>query len=199
MSNRSPEMAPTIGPSLGGGVAGSGAVSTSGAADLPDVREAIDTPSEVVALDTPQVASRAVQATPEMEQAAYDEAFQSLKDLRYADAAEQFQAFLASYPDSDPGRQCAVLAGRILLRDAQLRYRPGGVRNRWPAIIRTAANPAMACSRSVLPTTNSNNTIRPAQRWSKCSSAIRTARCRGWPRAACAPCAWPAITEALPL
>ena len=99
--NRSPEMAPSIGPTLGGGVAGSGAVSTSGAADLPDVREAIDTPSEVVALDTPQVASRAVQATPELEQAAYDEAFQSLKDLRYADAAEQFQAFLASYPDSE--------------------------------------------------------------------------------------------------
>ena len=40
-------------------------------------------------------------ASPEAEKAAYDQGFQSLKDLKYADAAEQFSAFVVQYPNSD--------------------------------------------------------------------------------------------------
>ncbi len=69
--------------------------------DVPDVTERADTPSDVVALGTPQAATSAAAATPEAQQAAYDQAFQALKELRYADAAKEFQSFLDAYPDSD--------------------------------------------------------------------------------------------------
>ena len=68
--------------------------------DVPEVRPPMDVPSETAGLGTPVVQSRAVAATPENEKAAYDKAFQSLKDLRYADSADQFRAFLDQYPDS---------------------------------------------------------------------------------------------------
>ncbi len=80
-----------------------GSVPTSPPAeDVPEVRPPMDTPSETVALDQPQVASQAVSSnTAADEKAAYDAAFQSLKELRYADAAEGFQAFLTQYPSSE--------------------------------------------------------------------------------------------------
>jgi tol-pal system protein YbgF len=68
--------------------------------DVPEVRAPVTTSSSTVALPDPQVDSRVTQATPEMEQESYDRAFQALKELRYADAAEGFQAFLKDYPDS---------------------------------------------------------------------------------------------------
>jgi tol-pal system protein YbgF len=67
----------------------------------PEVREPIDAPSSVTSLSTPQVEARTAAASPEAEKAAYDEAFQSLKDLRYADAAEEFSEFLDRYPASE--------------------------------------------------------------------------------------------------
>jgi len=69
--------------------------------DVPDVRPALDTPSSVTGIATPDTQARAVAASPEAEKALYDRAFQSLKDLKYADAAEQFQIFLGQYPSSD--------------------------------------------------------------------------------------------------
>lgn len=68
--------------------------------DVPEVRAPMTNPSATTALPEPDAGSREVQATPEMEQQAYDRAFQALKELRYADAAEAFQDFLAGYPDS---------------------------------------------------------------------------------------------------
>jgi len=69
--------------------------------DLPDVRPALDTPSSVTAIATPDTQARALPSSPEVEKAAYDEGFQSLKELKYADAAQQFSAFVSQYPDSE--------------------------------------------------------------------------------------------------
>ena len=69
--------------------------------DAPDVRPALDTPSSVTAIATPDTQAREMVASPEAEKAAYDQGFQSLKDLKYADAAQQFSAFVVQYPNSD--------------------------------------------------------------------------------------------------
>ena len=69
--------------------------------DLPDVRPALDTPSSVTAIATPDTQAREFVASPEAEKAAYDQGFQSLKDLKYANASEQFSAFVARYPKSE--------------------------------------------------------------------------------------------------
>ncbi len=61
----------------------------------------MDTPSDTVALGTPDIRSQEAPANPAEEKAAYDQAFQSLKDLRYTDAAESFQTFIARYPQSE--------------------------------------------------------------------------------------------------
>jgi tol-pal system protein YbgF len=76
-------------------------VSTAPAEDLPEVRAPMEAPSQTVGLDQPQVQSQSVAASPEAEKAAYDKAFQALKELRYADAADEFQSFLNTYPNSD--------------------------------------------------------------------------------------------------
>ena len=69
--------------------------------DVPEVRPALDTPSSVTAIATPDTQAREMAASPEAEKAAYDQGFQSLKDLKYADAAQQFSAFVVQYPNSD--------------------------------------------------------------------------------------------------
>jgi len=89
-----------------GGVSTSGAINTSQGStavveERPDVREPLDTPSSVTALATPDTQAREIAGSPEAEKAAYDHAFQSLKDLKYADAAAQFQIFLQHYPGSE--------------------------------------------------------------------------------------------------
>jgi tol-pal system protein YbgF len=71
------------------------------AEDIPDVREPLNTSSSVIALGTPDAQARELVMSPEAEKEAYDHAFQSLKDLKYADAAEQFQIFVEQYPASD--------------------------------------------------------------------------------------------------
>ena len=102
------EGAPAAQPALGATAqpvvtpeAGPAAVQTAPAQAAPEVTERADRPSDVVALGTPQAATSTAAATPEAQQAAYDEAFQALKELRYADAATNFQSFLDSYPDSE--------------------------------------------------------------------------------------------------
>lgn len=69
--------------------------------DVPDVRPELNTPSSVAAISTPDTQVRQITASPEDEKVVYDRAFQSLKDLKYADAAEQFLTFLDRYPNSD--------------------------------------------------------------------------------------------------
>ena len=69
--------------------------------DVPEVRPALDTPSSVTAISTPDTQARELPASPEAEKAAYDQGFQSLKDLKYAAAAEQFSAFVVQYPNSE--------------------------------------------------------------------------------------------------
>jgi tol-pal system protein YbgF len=69
--------------------------------DVPEVRPTMDAPSTVTAIAEPDTQAREVMESPEAEKAAYDQAFQSLKDLKYADAAQQFQSFLGQYPNSE--------------------------------------------------------------------------------------------------
>ncbi len=71
------------------------------AKDKPEVSKPVDAQTAVKGLPTPDTASRETAPTPETEKEAYDQAFQSLKELKYADAAQQFKAFLQQYPDSE--------------------------------------------------------------------------------------------------
>jgi len=69
--------------------------------EAPEVRPALDTPSSVTGIATPDTQARDMALSPEAEKAAYDMAFQSLKEMKYADAASQFQSFLRAYPNSE--------------------------------------------------------------------------------------------------
>jgi len=69
--------------------------------DVPEVRDPMVSQSEVTGIGEPTVQSQAVAGSPADEKAAYDQAFQALKELRYADAAEEFQSFIDRYPDSE--------------------------------------------------------------------------------------------------
>ena len=69
--------------------------------DTPEVRPALDTPSSVTGIAPPDTQARDFAVSPEDEKADYDQAFQSLKDLKYADAATQFSTFVQKYPDSE--------------------------------------------------------------------------------------------------
>jgi tol-pal system protein YbgF len=90
-----------------GGVSTSGALTTASDAapaireDVPDVRPALNTPSSVTGIATPDTQARQISTSPEDEKTAYDQAFQSLKDLKYATAAEQFLTFVNVYPASE--------------------------------------------------------------------------------------------------
>lgn len=70
-------------------------------ADVPEVRPPMETESAVVGIGQPDVQSQAAPPSAADEKAAYDKAFQALKELRYADAAEEFRSFLAKYPNSE--------------------------------------------------------------------------------------------------
>jgi len=74
-------------------------VSPSG--EVPEVRAPMESRTEMSGIAQPQVQSQAAPASAGDEKAAYDEAFQALKELRYADAAEEFQSFLDRYPNSE--------------------------------------------------------------------------------------------------
>lgn len=67
----------------------------------PEVRAPLEAPSATVALEAPSASSAAAAAAPADEKAAYEKAFQALKELRYADAAQEFQAFVDRYPNSE--------------------------------------------------------------------------------------------------
>ncbi|HET6591976.1 MAG TPA: tol-pal system protein YbgF [Xanthomonadales bacterium] len=95
---------PMAAPAAGAAAAGQGPApgpAASAAGDVPEVRAPLTTESAVTAIGEPLAQSQAAASSPDDEKAAYDQAFQALKDLRYADAAEEFQAFLTRYPGSD--------------------------------------------------------------------------------------------------
>jgi len=69
--------------------------------DTPEIRKPLDTPSEVQPMAAPAARSQTQASTAEAEKASYDQAFQALKELRYADAAEDFREFLDRYPASE--------------------------------------------------------------------------------------------------
>lgn len=70
-------------------------------ADAPEVRAPMEEDASPVGLGEPEAESRSAPAAAEDEKAAYDRAFQALKELRYADAAQLFQEFLDGYPNSE--------------------------------------------------------------------------------------------------
>lgn len=69
--------------------------------DAPEVRAPMESQSEVTPIGQPQAQIKTAADTAAEEKAAYDQAFQALKELRYADAAEDFQSFLDAYPASE--------------------------------------------------------------------------------------------------
>ncbi len=71
------------------------------AQDEPEVRGAMESQSEVTPIEQPVAQSQSAPMSAADEKAAYDQAFQALKELRYADAAEDFQSFLDQYPNSE--------------------------------------------------------------------------------------------------
>ena len=71
------------------------------AQDEPEVRGAMEIQSDVTPIDQPVAQSQSAPISAADEKAAYDQAFQALKELRYADAAEDFQSFLERYPNSE--------------------------------------------------------------------------------------------------
>jgi tol-pal system protein YbgF len=90
--------------SAGGSVVTSGAQPgpvVSPSEDGPEVRAPMASQSEIVPIDQPVAQSQSAPVSAAEEKAAYDQAFQALKELRYADAAEDFQSFLNQYPNSE--------------------------------------------------------------------------------------------------
>jgi len=70
-------------------------------ADAPEVRAPMEDDAELTGIADPQVESQSAPMAAAQEKAAYDAAFQALKELRYADAAQLFQDFLEQYPNSE--------------------------------------------------------------------------------------------------
>lgn len=77
------------------------AVESAPPADVPEVRPPMEDDAQLVGVGQPQVQSQSAPASAADEKAAYDTAFQALKELRYADAAQLFQDFRRDYPSSE--------------------------------------------------------------------------------------------------
>lgn len=69
--------------------------------DVPEVRAPMEEDAQLTGLGQPQVQSQSAPVSAADEKAAYDNAFQALKELRYADAAQLFQDFRSQYPNSE--------------------------------------------------------------------------------------------------
>jgi len=80
---------------------GSQAPVVSPSEDAPEVRAPMESESQIVPIGQPVAQSQSTPVSAADEKAAYDQAFQALKELRYADAAEDFQSFLTQYPNSE--------------------------------------------------------------------------------------------------
>lgn len=71
------------------------------AADTPEVRPPMEEDAQLSGLGQPEVQIQNAPTSAADEKAAYDTAFQALKELRYADAAQLFQDFRNEYPNSE--------------------------------------------------------------------------------------------------
>lgn len=82
--------------------------------DEPEVRSPIETAPEVTPLPAPAARGPRDLETPGAEeQAQYDAAFRALRETRYADAAEGFDAFLRDHPDSAYAPNAAYWLGEV--------------------------------------------------------------------------------------
>ena len=69
--------------------------------ELPEVREEIDAQLETSGLGVTEAAQVTELADPAEEKAQYDEAFDALKNARYAEASRQFASFVQAYPNGE--------------------------------------------------------------------------------------------------
>ncbi|HRQ63294.1 MAG TPA: tol-pal system protein YbgF [Xanthomonadaceae bacterium] len=67
--------------------------------EAPEIRPDIDADIRSEPLTAPDQAPAQIMADPADERRAYDQAFQALKDGRYAESARRFQGFLEQFPD----------------------------------------------------------------------------------------------------
>ena len=67
----------------------------------PEVRTGVDGQAETTGLGQDPALDTRVMIDPAQEKAAYDEAFDALKDGRYAEAARKFSAFIEQYPNGE--------------------------------------------------------------------------------------------------
>ena len=89
-------------------------VSPRPAQDLPEVRQSIEETPEVATLEDPgSGGTRELQPPGQAEQEAYDQAFLALRETRYADAAEGFDAFLRDHPDSSYAPNALYWLGEV--------------------------------------------------------------------------------------
>ncbi|GJM07807.1 MAG: tol-pal system protein YbgF [Lysobacteraceae bacterium] len=68
---------------------------------LPEVRPPVEADLQTSAIDASVAPAAVAFVDPAQEKAAYDAAFNELKNGRYASAARSFSAFVQSYPDSE--------------------------------------------------------------------------------------------------
>ncbi len=69
--------------------------------DVPEIRAQTQVSSAVTGIAAPQSTAHTGANSPDAEKQTYDKAFQALKERRFADAADEFQAFLDRYPQSE--------------------------------------------------------------------------------------------------
>jgi len=82
--------------------------------ELPEVRAPVEEQPEVVTLADPGGGEgRQLREPTEAERQAYDQAFNALRETRYADAAEGFDAFLRDHPDSSYAPNAMYWLGEV--------------------------------------------------------------------------------------
>ena len=92
---------PMTSPAPGGSSPGGDAPQAVSDGEFPEVREEIDAGLQTSGLGRAQTVDVAPIADPVAEKQAYDEAFDSLKNGRYAEASRQFADFVERYPASE--------------------------------------------------------------------------------------------------
>lgn len=82
--------------------------------EMPEVRAPVDEQAEIVTLDDPGSGEgRQLREPTPAEQQAYDQAFRALRETRYADAAEDFDAFLRDHPESSYAPNALYWLGEV--------------------------------------------------------------------------------------
>ena len=123
---------------------------------------AMESQSEVTGIGQPIAQSQSAPASAADEKAAYDQAFQALKELRYADAAEDFQAFLDQYPGSEYADNAQYWLGEsyYVTRNYDIALPPSRA---CLITIRKAPSPPTHCLKLVTPITRWSSGTAPAR------------------------------------